>query len=993
MQASEDTPMTEDESDRIEQRIHEVGAACFEEIRTQRSSLIDLKTYTGKLMDWAMKDPEFRVALFRFVDVLPSLAESSAVIEHAQAYFKPVAHRVPGILQWGLDLNPDGIRAKAAATLIRHQIASFGQQFIIGSTPRKALKGLKKIHGNGMLTTVDLLGEACVSEAESIACHDRYMSLLDDLEGQIPVNISVKLSALYSRTKPVGHKESVRVLKDRLRDIFRKARRMGAAVNVDMEDSSKTDITLDVVKELLMEDEFRKWRDAGLALQAYLRRVEQDVADLLEWVRERGTPIAVRLVKGAYWDTETINARLASWPVPVWQEKPMSDIVFERLSRILLDNTDLVYPAFASHNLRSLVHAMVYAEERGVSTNHYEVQTLWGMADPIKEVLVKRGITLREYAAIGDMITGMAYLVRRLLENTANQGFIRSGYYEGQSVDSLLAKPEVEEPDPGVSHLQNDPREAFVNAPFSDFSIRDVRVEMEHALEKVLYRRNGDYPRILPVIAGEEMKDCSEFTTSDCPEEVNCTLCTVGLADAGHLDKAVSVLKEGFLQWRDVPVEKRAAVLFKAANIMLKQRMALSALISAECGKPWIEADADVAEAIDFCRYYARVAVEQFAKQELCPFAGEEDHLFQEPRGICGVIAPWNFPLAIPMGMTVAALVTGNSVVLKPAEQSPLMAERLLRILLEAGLPANVLAFLPGRGETLGAAIVEHPAIDTLAFTGSKAIGMEIIHKAGILRPGQVHAKRVIAEMGGKNAIVVDDGADLDQTVKGVLYSAFGYAGQKCSACSRLFVHENIHDRLMERLEAAMTSLVTGRASDPSVDLGPLIDDDAVARVTSAIDRAGLPVVQGKLAEGLPKGRYVRATLVKDVPFDHDLMTTELFGPVLAVAKVSSFEEGIARANDCQYALTGGVFSRHPGHLRQAARTFRVGNLYLNRGCTGALVGRQPFGGAHHSGVGSKAGGPDYLKQFTIPRLVCENTLRQGFAPMGNETQEFPLSE
>lgn len=977
--------MTEGDNTNIEDRIQQLGTACFEEIRAQKSSLIDLKTYTGKLMDWAMKDPEFRVALFRFVDVLPSLNDSAAVIEHAQAYFKPVAHRVPGILQWGLDLNPDSIRARAAATLIRHQIASFGQQFIIGATPRKALKGLKKIHSKGMLTTVDLLGEACVSEAESVAYHDRYLSLLDDLEGEIPVNISVKLSALYSKTKPLGHKQSVEVLKDRLRDIFHKARRMGAAVNVDMEDTTKTDITLDVFKELLMEDEFRKWRDAGIALQTYMRRTDKDIEELLDWVRERGTKIAIRLVKGAYWDTETIQARLASWPIPVWQEKATSDLVYERASRTLLDNSDLVYPAFASHNLRSLVHAIVYAEEQGVSKSQYEVQTLFGMADPIKGVLVNRGTTLREYAAIGDMITGMAYLVRRLLENTANEGFIKSGYHEGLSVDSLLATPEVEDVDEGITHLQLEPRKAFTNAPFTDFSIRNERVAMEFALEKVLYRRNGDFPRILPIIAGEQIRDCSEFMVSDCPEETDCTLGTVGLADAGQLEKALDVLREGFLKWREVPVDWRASVLFKTANIMEKDRVNLSALITAECGKPWIEADADVAEAIDFCRYYGRLAIEQFAVQELCPFEGEEDHLFLEPRGICGVIAPWNFPLAIPLGMSVAALVTGNTVVLKPAEQSPLVAERLVRILFEAGLPKDVIAYLPGHGETLGAAIVEHPSIDTIAFTGSKTVGMDIIHKAGMLRPGQVHAKRVIAEMGGKNAIVVDDGADLDQTVKGVLYSAFGYAGQKCSACSRLLVHENMHERLMERLEAAMVSLVTGRASDPSVDLGPLIDNQSVARVTAAIERCGLPMVQGKLASGLPVGRYVRATMIKDVPFDHELMKTELFGPVLAVATVSSFEEGIERASDCEYALTGGVFSRHPDHLRLAARTFRVGNLYLNRGCTGALVGRQPFGGAHHSGVGSKAGGPDYLKQFTVPRLVCENTLRQGFAPMGEE--------
>ena len=385
---------------------------------------------------------------------------------------------------------------------------------------------------------------------------------------------------------------------------------------------------------------------------------------------------------------------------------------------------------------------------------------------------------------------------------------------------------------------------------------------------------------------------------------------------------------------------------------------------------------------MDFCRYYGKEALQLFQEQNLCEFDGEEDHLVYDARGLCGVIGPWNFPLAIPCGMMAAALVTGNAVVLKPAEQTPLVAARLYAIFREAGLPESVLAYLPGRGEVLGAAIVEHPAIDTIAFTGSKAVGMEIIRSAAILRRGQANVKRVIAEMGGKNAIVIDDGADLDQAVKGVVYSAFGYAGQKCSACSRLYVHAGIYDRFLERLSAAVESHITGRASDPSVELGPVIDGDAMERIQSAIEKADLPCVTGKLSDGLPKGRYIPATLFTDVPFDHPLMRDELFGPVLALARVDSFREGLERANDCEYVLTGGVFSRHPEHLRMAAREFRVGNLYLNRGCTGALVGRQPFGGFRHSGVGSKAGGPDYLRQFTVPRLICENTLRQGFAPM-----------
>lgn len=434
----------------------------------------------------------------------------------------------------------------------------------------------------------------------------------------------------------------------------------------------------------------------------------------------------------------------------------------------------------------------------------------------------------------------------------------------------------------------------------------------------------------------------------------------------------------------DITLEVVQSLLMED-EFMEEGRNELAALIILECGKPWLEADADVAEAIDFCRYYAKGALDLFKPDNLCAFDGEEDYHFYEPRGICGVIGPWNFPLAIPCGMFGAALVTGNAVILKPAEQSTVVASRLFRLFLEAGMPPDVAAFLPGKGEIIGRAIVRHPAIDTLVFTGSKAVGMDIIREAAVLRAGQRHVKRVVAEMGGKNAIVVDDGADLDQAVRGVLYSAYGYAGQKCSACSRLYVHASIYERFIERLTAAVKSLVAGRASDPSVDLGPVIDDEAMERINRAIAAAGLEPVVGRLSDDRPAGRYIPATLFPDVPPDHPLLQEELFGPVLAVVRVSSFAEGIRLANAHSYGLTGGVFSRHPGHLKYAARHFQVGNLYLNRSCTGALVGRQPFGGFKHSGVGSKAGGPDYLKQFVVPRVVCENTLRQGFAPMGQK--------
>jgi len=972
-------------SDDLEQRILESGKACFEEIRSIRPSLLDSKVYTNRLMEWAMKDPEFRIALFRFVDVLPGLKDSQSIIEHAQAYFRPVSERIPGILQWGLELDPGSIRAKAAAALIRKQVASLGQQFIIGESPAKALKRLRKLHARGLSTTVDLLGEACVSEKEAQTYTQRYLDLMEELSGEVPVNVSVKLSALDAHLRPVAFSECGERLGSTLRILFRKAREKDAFVYVDMEDTSKTDLTLKVVEDLLMEDEFRDWSDVGIVLQAYLRRTRQDLNDLIGWLSERGSPIAVRLVKGAYWDTESILARLASWPVPVWLEKETSDFVYEELSRVLIDHAELVRPAFASHNMRSLIHAMEYARERGLAAEDYEFQTLYGMADPIKEVFLRRGVTVREYAPIGDILTGMSYFVRRLLENTANEGFIRTGYMEGESVEVLMRAPQSVPMDPGTGHLKESKKGEFINAPLSDFTIKEKRELIGDALEKLAQRRNGDFPRVFPVIDGEPVKDCFEYMQSDCPEDTDFTLGTAGMSEGHHLEQAIESVESGFNEWRSTSWAERCGLLQSVADLIEQERTSLSALITLECGKPWVEADADVAEAIDFCRYYAGQALEMGNELDCCPMDGEEDHYFYEPRGVCAVIGPWNFPLAIPCGMMSAALVTGNTVILKPAEQSNLVAARLFDMFLEAGMPGNVAAFLPGDGESIGAPLVNSGRIATIAFTGSREVGMQIIQSASAIHPGQVHVKRVVAEMGGKNAIVVDDGADLDQAVQGIIYSAFGYAGQKCSACSRLYVHKSIYERLLQRLREAVKSQVTGRASDPSVDLGPVIDDDACNRIQSVIDRSAHPCVQGRMKEGLPKGRYFPATLFHDVPFDDPLMKDELFGPVLAMARVETFQEGIDRANDSEYGLTGGVFSRHPAHLKLAARTFRVGNLYLNRGCTGALVGRQPFGGARHSGVGSKAGGPDYLKQFVIPRLVCENTIRHGFAPMSGD--------
>ncbi|MFQ5699356.1 MAG: aldehyde dehydrogenase family protein, partial [Myxococcota bacterium] len=420
-------------------------------------------------------------------------------------------------------------------------------------------------------------------------------------------------------------------------------------------------------------------------------------------------------------------------------------------------------------------------------------------------------------------------------------------------------------------------------------------------------------------------------------------------------------------------------LLFVAAVQLRRDRDGIAALEVFEVAKPWREADADVGEAIDFLEYYGRRMLELAAPRRMDRAPGESNTLEYRPRGVAAVVAPWNFPLAILCGMSAAALVTGNSVVLKPAEQAPLCAWRWVEALRAAGAPPDLVQFLPGRGEVAGAALVSHPGVQLVAFTGSLATGLHIVEQAARARKGRSAIVRVIAELGGKNAIVIDSDADLDEAVAGVVRSAFGFAGQKCSACSRAIVVDSVHDVFVRRLVEATRALQLGPPADPRTDVPPLVDAEQQRSVRQWRETAaseGTLVYRGEDPGG---GYYVAPAIVAGIEPVHRVAQEEIFGPVLSVMRASDFEHALQLANSTRFALTGAVYSRSPAHLERARRAFEVGNLYLNRPCTGALVERQPFGGFALSGMGSKAGGPDSLLQFLDARTVTENTLRRGF--------------
>jgi RHH-type proline utilization regulon transcriptional repressor/proline dehydrogenase/delta 1-pyrroline-5-carboxylate dehydrogenase len=516
----------------------------------------------------------------------------------------------------------------------------------------------------------------------------------------------------------------------------------------------------------------------------------------------------------------------------------------------------------------------------------------------------------------------------------------------------------------------------YAPEPVRRWHDRADRTAFALAVEK---QRTGARDLAVPALVAGRRIDTDERIVSPDPGDVERVVATSSAVGADLVDEAVAAAQAAAEGWARTPATERAAVLVRAAAHLRERRDEIAALMVFEAGKPWPEADADVCEAIDFCEFYAREALRLEAGGTVQSPPGEDNRLRYRARGVVAVIAPWNFPLAIPTGMVTAALAAGNPVCLKPAEQTPATALRLVEALDAAGLPAGVLGFLPGRGEVAGVRLVEHPDVAVIAFTGSRAVGLAIAGQAATVRPGQRQIKRVITELGGKNPIIVSHDADPDEAVPGIAASAFGFAGQKCSAASRLIVDRRVYEPIVSRLVAHAEVLVLGHPSAPDVTIGPVIDADAHQRLLQVQrqTRGRVRLWRDDVPDG---GWYVGPMIVDEMPAGEPIAVDEQFGPILAVFPADSIDHAFALANSSDYALTAGIYSRSPETLERAGRELRAGNIYLNRGITGAVVGRQPFGGFGLSGIGSKAGGPDYLVQFCDPVAVTENTLRQGFA-------------
>lgn len=925
------------------------------------------------------QDATLRTSLLRFVDVLAALdfdRDGHLTARLAREYLDRPVQQLPQPFR---TLPALALRAPVPPSLVRlaalRATMLVADRFIVEPAGAGAASGaipaLGRLRRSGLYPSFDILGEHVVGEQEAAAYLRRYLDLITALGRQAgagdrtpggvrALQVSVKLSALTPRYDPVDPAGTLERVRRPFSTLVDAAAAAGVAVTVDMEEYRLRELTWTIFQTLFGPgSRFAGWPDAGIVLQAYLADAPRQVADYIAFARNRGVPFQVRLVKGAYWDYESIVATAEGWPPPVLQVKAETDRQFEQIVSVLVGAHPALLLAVGSHNLRSHARAEAVRQALGLPAQAIEHQTLYGMAPHISRALRDMGWPVREYMPGGPLLAGMSYLVRRILENSSQTGFLLQSRRGARSGD-LLAIPRVtatssEEP-AGMVAVDGD---GFANTPPLRLFLKEEREQFAAALQRAAGRPADRFALDLPL--GPDRQWLRPLNPSQ-PDPQRPAV-EVEAATAEDVTPALHRLVAAAPAWRERTARERGAILRRTADLLLERRAALAAAMVLEGGKNWSNALGDVDEAVDYLRFYPWV-LEQI---------GSSFVTLYQPRGVVAVIPPWNFPLAIPCGMTAAALVTGNTVALKPAEQTPGITARLVALLHEAGVPRDALIHLPGDGEAVGGALVRSPLVDMIAFTGSREVGLWIAETAAAT-PGQQSLKQVVAEMGGKNAIAVFPDADLDEAVEGILTSTFGHANQKCSACSRVFAHQAIYGRLRRRLAEGARSLPAGPATAAATVINPLIDAVAVQRVRAMAETArregkvvldlleqpsrACPICLGPLIVELAPGALLDARTAQE----------EIFGPVLALAPFTSEAEALAQINGTAYGLTAGIFSRSPATIRRMTAGIHAGNIYVNREITGARVGVEPFGGMGLSGTGPKAGGEAYLYAFVRQR-------------------------
>jgi len=815
---------------------------------------------------------------------------------------------------------------------VRRAMRILAEQFVLAQTIEEAVR--RGAARSPYVHSYDMLGEAARTARDAA----RYMEVYAHAMRSVapPDTISLKLSALHPRFEEAKRSRVMAELLPRLMQLAQLAQQRGISFTIDAEESERLELTLDLHAALTKEC------TAGLAVQAYQKRALPVCQWLVSLARATKRRLPIRLVKGAYWDGEVKRAQQLGMPdYPVFTRKAATDLSYVACARALLEAPDAIHPAFATHNCRTLATILTLAEGR-----EFEFQKLVGMGDALYDALLaEREVTVRQYAPVGSFTDLLPYLVRRMLENGANTSFVHQIADPAVPLADLVADPLAHIPEAYVPDERIPlPRNLYpdrLNSLGLDLSRRDVL--------DALHTRIASDPPLRPPPA----------------------------SSASHLEVAITRAGAAFASWANVPATERAERLETAADVLEGRIEELVSLIVREGKRTYADAVSEVREAADFCRYYALQARLHFAHPKiLAGPAGERNELHLHGRGVFACISPWNFPLAIFIGQVAAALAAGNTVIAKPAEQTPLVGVRAIQILVEAGLPADAAICLVGDGETIGAPLVADPRIAGVAFTGSVETARRI---NGILASRKGAIVPLIAETGGVNAMLVDSSALPEQVVDDTIISAFQSAGQRCSAQRLLFVDEGAAPRILEILAGALAELKLGDPREPDTDVGPVIDASAHAALAAHVEKLRrYAKLIGEAPAPLASGHFIRP-IAFELPLEQ-LPRTEVFGPVLHVCTYArkDLDSVLAWLRDIGYGLTLGIHSRIQSFVDEVIAGTRVGNTYVNRSMIGAVVGVQPFGGEGLSGTGPKAGGPHYMLRFATERTVTVNTAAVG---------------
>ncbi len=887
-----------------------------------------------------------------------------------------------------------GLLARSSEPLIRSAVKQamgiMAHQFVMGRTIADAWQRSRELAAGGNQCSFDMLGEAAYTTADAQRYHTAYQEAISHLQavtGKAPnvftaPGISVKLSALHPRYQYAQYQRVLAELPERLLGLALSARQANIGLTIDAEEAERLDLSLDVFQRVFSDPRLADWEGLGLAVQTYQKRALPVLEWLLALSERHRKRIPVRLVKGAYWDTEIKRAQeqgLADYPV--FTRKASTDVSFLACARFIWAQRSHFYAQFATHN----AHTIAYVLQLTAGSSDFEFQRLHGMGAALYQEVAAPPYQARcrVYAPVGSHEDLLPYLVRRLLENGANTSFVHRIEDHALAVDSIVADPVArvaklfDKPHPRIPL----PRHLYAPARVNAMGVHlNDPAEIGEFRELLLAAAQRTW-LAAPIIAGKSFFDREQTCFS--PGDLGYEIGAVVHASAPHVALALQAARKAFPAWSRLPAGKRAAILLRAADLLERHLSELVYLCVAEAGRTVADAVAEVREAVDFCRYYAVEMRDKWAVPQILPGpTGERNLLSYHGRGVFYCISPWNFPIALFTGQVAAALVTGNCVIAKPATATPLCAYLVTKLLYDAGVPPEVLHFLPGSSGELGEKLLMAEGVDGVAFTGSFASAKNI---QGVLarRPGAIIP--LIAETGGINAMIADSSALPEQLVMDVLRSAFNSAGQRCSALRILMVQEDIAARVVDMLAGATAELRVGDPRWLSTDIGPVIDHESREQIQSYLQQlpgAARILYQGVMAADLPTGYYVAPSIVELPDISH--LKKEVFGPVLHVVrfKHKQMKQVIESVNNTGYGLTLGIHSRISRTVDDIVHGAHIGNIYVNRNMVGAVVGAQPFGGEGRSGTGFKAGGPNYLLRFMVERTLSNNITATG----GNAT-------